>query len=514
MTQPILMTQLSGKPVSYWIDSTSTNNFPTLVRETFNGVAVDVAIVGAGIAGITTAFLLKQAGKTVAVLEANQISTGTSGHTTAKITSLHQLIYANLIKEIGKDKARLYAESNQAAVEKVATLVEQQQIDCDFSRRSAYTFAESAEDLAQIKDEVEAAVELGLPAAFVTETTLPFPIAGAVKFANQAQFHSRKYLLHLAKSIAGEGSYVFENTKVQQVEEGDLCQVITDRGVVSARDVVIATNAPILDQGLFFAKTYAKRSYIIGSRIAPDQAPDGMFIGSGKGYHSIRTTPDGDGLLLLIGGEGHKVGGKSNTEECYQNLEEYARTQLGVKSIDYRWSTQDLVSFDKLPYIGKLTPFNPHLYVATGFSLWGMSNGTMSGMLLSDLLLGKENPWATLYDATRATPFIKPQSLKENMEVGMHWIGDRLKGLQDHSFNDVAPDEGKLVTIGGKKVAAYRDEQGEVHAVSAVCTHLGCIVSWNSAEKSWDCPCHGGRFSCDGKVLHGPPIADLESIEA
>jgi glycine/D-amino acid oxidase-like deaminating enzyme/nitrite reductase/ring-hydroxylating ferredoxin subunit len=506
------MIQLAGKPISYWIDSTATDNFPTLVRETFNGVSVDVAIVGAGIAGITAAYLLKRSGKTVAVLEANQISMGTSGHTTAKVTSLHQLIYADLLKQMGEEKARLYAESNQAAVELVASLVAQEQIDCDFSRQSTFTFAESEENLSQVKDEVEAAVQLGLPASFVTETTLPFPIVGAVKFDNQAQFHSRKYLLHLAKTIAGDGSYVFEGTRVQKVEEGDPCQVITDQGVVSAKDVLVTTNAPILDQGLFFAKTYAKRSYIIGARISPDRAPQGMFIGAGQNYRSIRTTPYNGDLLLLIGGEGHKVGSTSDTEEKYQKLEEYARSRFGVETIDYRWSTQDLVSFDRLPYIGKLTPFNQHLYVATGFSLWGMSNGTLSGMLLSDMILGKESRWASLYDATRATPFVKPQSLKENMDVGVHWIGDRLKGLQHQSFDDVTVGEGKLVTIDGQKVAAYRDDNGKVHAVSATCTHLGCIVNWNSAEKSWDCPCHGGRFDCDGKVLHGPPIKDLEAI--
>jgi glycine/D-amino acid oxidase-like deaminating enzyme/nitrite reductase/ring-hydroxylating ferredoxin subunit len=504
------MVQLAGKPISYWIDSTPTNNFPTLVRETFEGVSVDVAIVGAGIAGITAAYQLKQAGKTVAVLEADQISVGTSGHTTAKVTSLHQLIYADLIKQIGEAKARLYAESNQAAVEWVASLVEKEQIDCDFSRQSAFTFAESEATLSEVKDEVEAAVTLGLPASFVTETTLPFPIVGAVKFDNQAQFHSRKYLLHLAKTIDGDGSYVFEKTRVQQVEEGDPCQVITDQGVVSAKDVLVTTNAPILDQGLFFAKTYAKRSYIIGARISPDRAPQGMFIGTGQNYRSIRTTPFNGDLLLLIGGEGHKVGSTSDTEEKYQKLEDYARSRFGVETIDYRWSTQDLVSFDRLPFIGKLTPFNQHVYVATGFSLWGMSNGTLSGLLLADTILGQENRWAELYDATRATPFVKPQSLKENIDVGVHWIGDRLKGLRHQSFDDVAVGDGKLVTIKGKQIAAYRDETGTLHAVSATCTHLGCIVNWNSAEKSWDCPCHGGRFDCDGKVLHGPPIKDLE----
>ncbi|WP_416670549.1 FAD-dependent oxidoreductase [Egbenema bharatensis] len=507
------MSQISGKPVSYWIDSTSTDNFPSLIQATFDSVSVDVAIVGAGIAGVTTAFLLKRAGKTVALLEANEIATGVSGHTTAKVTSLHQLVYANLIKEAGEQKAKLYAQSNQAAVEQVAALVQEEQIACDFSRQNAYTFAETEENLGQIKDEVEAAMQLGLPASYVSEVSLPFPIAGAIRFTNQAQFHPRKYLAHLAKKIYGDGSYVFENTRVTQVEEGDPCQIITNQGVVHAKDVVVTTNVPILDQGLFFAKAYPKRSYIIGAEISPEQAPEGMLIGTGEGYRSIRTTPYNGKLLLLIGGEGHKVGSRSDTETCYQNLENYARSRFGVQSIDYRWSTQDMVSFDQLPYIGKLTPFNDHIYVATGFSLWGMSNGTMSGMLLSDLLLGIENPWANLYDSTRATPFVKPTSLKENMDVGIHWVGDRLKGLQDNSFDEVAPGEGKLLTLGTNKVAAYRDESGTVHAVSATCTHLGCIVNWNSAEKSWDCPCHGGRFSCDGEVLHGPPVKGLEAIE-
>jgi glycine/D-amino acid oxidase-like deaminating enzyme/nitrite reductase/ring-hydroxylating ferredoxin subunit len=512
------MSLLSGSPISYWIDSTSPAQFPTLSQLATGNVAlnessnitVDVAVVGGGIAGLTAAFLLKRAGKTVVLLEADQIATGTSGHTTAKLTSLHQVIYADLIKEVGEEKARLYGQSNQAAVEQVATWVTEENIDCDFSRQSAYSYAETNDQLDQIKAEVEAALKLGLPASFVQETTLPFPITGAIKFDHQAQFHVRKYLLHLAKQIAGDGSYVFEHTRVETVEEGAPCQVITKQGVIHASDVIVTTNLPILNQGLFFAKAYAKRSYIIGAKIDPARAPQGMFIGVGQGYHSIRTTPHQGGLLLMIGGEGHKVGAVTNTEENYQKLETFARERFGINAIDYRWSTQDYVSFDKIPYIGKLTPFSEHVFVATGFSLWGMSNGTLSGMILADAILGIENPWADLYDATRATPFLKPESLKENVSVGIHWIGDRLKGLQS-STQQLAAGEAKVLTVDGKKVAAYRDEDGQIHTVSAVCTHLGCIVNWNSAERSWDCPCHGARFNCDGKVLHAPAIQDLES---
>jgi glycine/D-amino acid oxidase-like deaminating enzyme/nitrite reductase/ring-hydroxylating ferredoxin subunit len=506
------MSQLAGKAISYWIASTShAPNFPSLTNDTL----VDVAIVGGGIAGITAGIVLKRAGKNVALLEADQIATGVSGHTTAKVTSLHQLVYAQLIKSVGEERARIYANSNQTAIERVAKFVEEEKIDCDFSRTSAYTFAETTETLNDIHSEVEAAVKLGLPASFVTETSLPFAIAGAVKFDNQAQFHARKYLLHLAKLIAGNGSYVFENTRVLNVEEGNPSRVVTATGIVRARDVIIATNAPILDQGLFFAKNYAKRSYIVAARIDRAKAPQGMYIGTGNNYYSIRTTPAPDGgLLLLVGGGGHKVGTVTDTQERYLKLEAYVRSRFGVEEFEYRWSTQDMVSFDQLPYIGKVAPFSNHLYVATGFSLWGMSKGTLAGMLLSDLILGIDNPWLKLYDSTRATPFVTVESLKNNLEVGFHWVGDRLKGLENSSFADVEREEGKLLTINGHKIAAYRDEQGQIHAVSATCTHLGCIVNWNSAEKSWDCPCHGGRFSCDGKVLHGPPVKNLKRYKA
>lgn len=500
------MRDLSLDTTSFWIASTPDTNFPALTKD----IIVDVAIIGAGIAGLTAAILLKRAGKTVVVIESNQIVTGVSGHTTAKVTALHQLVYADLIQNIGEEKTRLYAESNQAAVERVATFVREEQIDCDFRRNSAYTFAKPDDDLSQITAEVEAATKVGLPVSFVQETSLPFPIAGAIKLDNQVQFHVRKYLLHLANLIAGDGSYVFENSRVETVDGNNPCSVITEKGVVKAQDVLVTTHLPILNRGLFFAKSYPKRSYIIAAPIDPQKAPEGMFIGSGEEYNSIRTTPDEDGLLLLVGGKSHKVGTKTDTEECYQALEAFAQENFKIGEIKYRWSTQDMVSFDKLPFIGKLTPLDEHIYVATGFSLWGMSKGTLSGMILSDLVLGKENPWSELYDATRANAFLTPVSIKQNLDVGIHWVGDRLKGTDTDSLVDINVGEGKIVSIEGEKVAAYRDERGQVHAVSAVCTHLACIVNWNEAEKSWDCPCHGARYDYEGKVLHGPAVKDLE----
>lgn len=500
------MKELAKKATSYWLDSTPETNYPTLIDNTL----VDVAIVGAGIAGLTAAYLLKSAGKTVAVIDAAPIVKGTSAHTTAKVTSLHQLIYAELIEKFGEEKAKIYADANQAAIKQIAAIIEKEQIDCDFSYQTAYTFADTTDKLEKVEAEVKAAQKLGLPAHFVRETSLPFLIAGAIALENQAQFHVRKYLLHLAQTIPGNGSYVFENSRVNDVKNGKPCQVMTDKGVLRAKDVIIATNLPILDRGLYFAKTYPKRSYIVGARIDPAKAPQGMYIGFGDNYFSIRTTPDEQGLLLLVGGGGHKVGEKTDTESVYTKIESYVREKFGIDRFEYRWSTQDVVSFDKVPYIGKLTPWEDHLYVTTGFSLWGMTTSVVSAMILTDTILGVKNPWLSLYDSTRATPFVSPKSVQENLNVGTHWVGDRLKGLMGGSLADLKNDEGKVIKVDGDKVAAYKDPEGNLHTVSAVCTHLGCIVNWNSAEKSWDCPCHGARFNCEGKVLHGPAIKDLE----
>ncbi|MFP4006654.1 MAG: FAD-dependent oxidoreductase [Spirulinaceae cyanobacterium] len=499
---------ITGKHISYWIDSTLPTDYPILPEN----LTVDVAIIGAGIVGITAATLLKKAGKTVALIDSEKIVQGTSGKTTAKITALHRLIYNDLIEQFDVETARIYGEANQAAIEQVATLVAEEQIDCDFRRCDAYTFARYINSIDKIHAEVQAAQKADLPASFVTATELPFNVAGAIKLPNQARFHARKYLLNLAHKIPGNGSYVIENTRVQTVNTGDLCEVVSDRGLIKAQDVIVATNLPILDRGLFFAKAYPKRSYLIGAKVDKSIAPEGMYIGTGKDDHSIRSTPlDDGGTLLMVGGQGHKVGEKKDTEECYRQLENYARTQFNIDNIDYRWSTQDMVSMDKLPYIGKLTPPSDHIYVATGFSLWGMSKGTLSAMILSDLILGRNNPWAATFDATRATPFISKTSIKENFDVATHWFGDRFKGFANNSFDKVKTNEGKILTLNNQKVAAYRDNNDRVHAVSAVCPHLGCVVSWNNGEKSWDCPCHGSRFSCDGELLRGPAVKDLNT---
>ena len=497
-------------PTSYWVDSAPAPTFPRLEEP----VVVDVAVIGAGITGITAATLLKEAGKTVALLESKEVLRGVTGYTTAKLTSGHNLIYAAINGTFGRRAARLYAEANEAAIVHVAAVAEARKIACDLERTSNYVYTEAREDVEKVRDEVKAAGDAGLNVSFVEETPLPFPVAGAVRQEGQAQFHPRKYLLPLAESIPGDGSCVFQETRALTVEDGDPCRVRTNRGEVIARDVIVATHLSILDRGLYFAKTSPKRSYVLGIPLDEAEAPEGMFISTESPIHSIRHTPFDGRRLLMIGGEGHKAGQDEDTSKRYSSLEDWARTRFGVGAPEYRWSTQDNYSADRVPYVGKLGRRSRHVYVATGFSGWGMTNGTVAAIILCDAILGRVNPWAEVYDSTRL-PAVRaaPRLLKENANAGLRWFGDRLPG-RTRSLPDLASGDGAVVSIRGERAAVYKGDDGTLVTLSAVCTHLGCIVGWNTAEKTWDCPCHGSRFDPHGRVIQGPAVQDLTRKDA
>lgn len=503
------MAESPHQHTSLWIATAPATRFAHLPNE----VTVDVAVLGGGIVGVTVALLLKRAGKRVALVESNRIVQGVTGRTTAKVTFGHNLIYAHLIDTFGEEAARIYAESNQAALERIARFVSDEGIACDFERKPNYCYGEAPEELHRIENELAAAQRLGLPVEFVSETGLPFPIVGAIRYDHQAQFHPRNYLLHLAGLIPGDGSWIFEQTRALDVEESTPCRVITDKGVIHAQDVVVATHFPILDRGLFFARAYQQREYAICVQAETSKDPGGMYINVGSPTRSVRTAPAEDGIRLIIGGEKHRPGEDPDNEQHYRALEAFARERFGVTSVEYRWSTQDVYSMDGIPYIGKLRPGSKHLYVATGFNAWGMTNGTLAAMIIADLILERGNPWAEFYDPNRLNLRASaPTMIKEGLNAARHLIGDRLtKG--GTSVAEIPPGEGEIVKIGGDRLAVYKDEQGRLHALSPVCTHMGCIVGWNSAEKSWDCPCHGSRFSVDGRVLHGPAVEDLEHKE-
>ena len=493
---------------SFWLGTTPETDYPALT----DGLDVDVAVVGAGITGITAAVLLKRSGKTVALLDSRRIVRGATGYTTAKVTSGHGLGYTKIRKAFGEDGARTYAAANQAGLERIAQFVDEDGIDCDFERKANYAYADDEQQTAQVKEEVEVEQAAGLPSSLVRETPLPYPITAAVRLENQAQFHPRKYLLALAATIPGDGSHVFENSRVQTVKHGEPCEVVADQGVIRARDVVVATHLPILDRGLFFAKAYPHRSYAIAASIDPLDAPDGMFINAGTPTRSVRTMPDGDRLFINVGGNGHKVAEEDDTPARYDQLEEFLREHWpGAGEVEYRWSTQDYMPHDQVPYVGRVRRGSEHLYTATGYNKWGMTNGTAGAMIIADAILGRSNPWADLFDAKRLPP--RPalgRFLKTNMATGLQFFADRLGRADRGSVDELDPGEGGIVRVRGRKTAVYRDDDGNVHALSPVCQHLYCLVHWNPAERSWDCPCHGSRYAADGRAIEGPTTKDLK----
>jgi glycine/D-amino acid oxidase-like deaminating enzyme/nitrite reductase/ring-hydroxylating ferredoxin subunit len=495
---------------SYWVASTPETAYPELS----SGVEVDVAVVGAGITGVTAAVLLKRGGKRVALLDSKRIVCGATGYTTAKVTSGHGAAFGKLTDAFGEEGARTYAESNQAAIERIEELGPGGGIDCDFERKDNYVFAQSPEERTQLEHEAEVMRRLGLPASFVTETPLPLEVAGAVRLENQAQFHPRKYLLGLAETIPGDGSHVFENTRARFVNERDSC-VETDRGNIRAAAVVVATHMPFMDRGLFFAKAHPHRSYAVAAPIDPAQAPDGMFINAGTPTRSVRTIRDGERLLIQAGGQGHKPGLAGDEPERYEALEAFLREHWpDAGPVEYRWSTQDYMSADRVPYVGRLTRRSKHVYTATGYSKWGMTAGTVAAELIADAILGRENPWAELYDSKRLDVRASAGKLiKENASVGLRFFAQRLSRGERRRPEDLANGEGALLRLGGLKRAVYKDDEGTVHVLSPVCRHLWCYVEWNAAERSWDCPCHGSRYTGDGRAIQGPTVQDLRRID-
>jgi glycine/D-amino acid oxidase-like deaminating enzyme/nitrite reductase/ring-hydroxylating ferredoxin subunit len=493
---------------SFWIETTPETNYPALN----DALTVDVAVVGAGITGVTAAVLLKRAGKTVALLDSKRIVHGATGYTTAKVTSGHGASYSKIRKAFGEDGARTYAEANEAALDRIAGLVDEDGIDCDFERKTNYVYAETEDEVSQLRQEAEVERKAGLDVTLVDETPLPFSVEAALRLENQAQFHPRKYLLALAGTIPGDGSHVLEHSRVQGVKHGEPCEVATDGGTVHALDVILATHLPILDRGLFFTKAYPHRSYAVAAPIGQAPDPEGMYINSGTPTRSIRTLRDGDRTYIQVGGNGHKTGEEDDTPSRYDQLDQFLREHWpGAGQTRYRWSTQDYMAHDHVPYVGRLRRGSEHLYAATGYSKWGMTNGTAAAMIVADRILGRRNPWAELFNSKRLVRRSGLASfVKENVGAGIHFVADRLSRGERMAVQDLTPGSGAIVRVRGRKTAFYRDEQGELHALSPVCQHLYCLVDWNAAERTWDCPCHGSRYAGDGRAIQGPTTKDLK----
>jgi len=493
-----------GTHTSLWSDDTPHTDFPPLDGD----LTCDVAVVGGGITGLTAALLLAREGRSVCLLDQGRVGTGTSGHTTAKITSQHHLTYAQLEKTHGRDGASAYGAAMEAAKERVAEFVGEG-IECDFRRRAAYVFATGPAERELVERETLAAQRAGLPATFDEEVPLPFETRGGMRFDGQAELHARRYLLGLVERLEAAGGRIFEHTRAVHVDEGERCVVHTPHGEVRCEHVIVATLMPFLDRGGHFARAFPSRSYVVTARVEGD-LPPASLINALPPLRSIRSVPHRGEELLMVLGEDHHTGAPDATPERFERLIAYADEHWGVRSIVHRWSAQDYSPDDGVPYIGPVTPRSERVHIATGFKKWGMTSGTLAAMLTCDAIAGRENAWAPLFSATRVKPLAEaPRFLTENARVGVRFLGDRLASLKPHPIADLQPGEGAIVSSFGEKVAGFRDDDGALHAVSTRCTHLACQVAWNAAERSWDCPCHGSRFDVDGGILNGPATKPL-----
>ncbi|HET8951662.1 MAG TPA: FAD-dependent oxidoreductase [Solirubrobacteraceae bacterium] len=471
-------------------------------------VETDVVVLGGGIVGVTTALLLKEAGARVVLLEAGRIGHGVTGHTTAKVSSQHGMAYSRLASRFGAGAAATYGAANEAALRWIADRVRADGIDCDLRRRPSYAYV--TEDRAMAEREARAAIDAGLPASLVQDTPLPYPVAAAVRFEDQAEFHVHRYLLALAAQIEGDGCHVFEHSRAVEVDVYEGLTVKTPGGRVKAGHVVLATHFPFLDRTLAFARVHPQRSYALACRIA-GEPPEGMFISGDGPTRSVRAAPVAGEELLLVGGEGHRPGTGGDTEQRYEALERFAREHWDVRSVEYRWSSQDNTTIDTVPYVGNALPRSSRLWTATGFAKWGMTGGTAAALLLADLIQGRANPSAELFDPNRLTLRASAaRFVEENAVAGARFVRDRLANRPARRIDELEPGEGDIVELGGEKVAGHRRDDGTLIAVTPTCSHLGCQVNWNRAERSWDCPCHGSRFAPDGTVLHGPAVHRLE----
>jgi glycine/D-amino acid oxidase-like deaminating enzyme/nitrite reductase/ring-hydroxylating ferredoxin subunit len=494
---------------SLWMATAPRTDFPSL-----EGPAdADVAVIGGGVAGLATAWFLQRAGRRVLVLEAERIATGASAYATVKVTAGHRLKYSELSRRHPRAVVTGYATANAAALEAIAGLVADRGIDCDFERRSHIVWAESDEELETLRVEFDAETQAGLSPFLTTESDLPFEVAGCLVLQDQAQFHPRRFLLGVADAVVAEGGTIVENTRAKTIDESDRCRIETDRGPVTADDVVVATHYPITNRGGLFAKLSPQMEYCVAGWIDPAAAPSQMYINAGSSTRSLRTAAHDGGLLLIVAGEQHKVGEERETQTRYEALEAWTRERFGVTTFPFRWSTQDNYAVDGLPYVGPVDRRTEHLFVITGFGAWGMTNGVAAGMVVRDLIEGRPGEWIDVYSPQRADVARRPGIfLKENVKVAAHWVGDRLS-IDEHGPSDLGPGEAAIVDRNGDRVAAFRDDAGGLHAVSAICTHLGCVVEWNAAERSWDCPCHGSRFGVDGDVIQAPAVEPLERRE-
>lgn len=492
---------------SLWIETTKEKlNIVPLE----NDEETEICVIGAGLFGLTTAYYLTKLGKKVIVLEKGEIGEKVSGNTTGKITSQHDLFYNHLINDYGKEYAKKYLESNEQAIENIKEIIEKEMIDCEFKEKSAYVYTTSQDEVIEIKKEVDAIKELGREAEFVTKTDLPFNIKGAIKIKGQAQFHPRKYMLGLAKSILKENK-IYNFTTVKDIEkENNRYKIYTDRGIIKSKYIVLATHYPIINiPGFYFIKMYQATSYIIAVE-TNSKLPQDMYINIKEPIYSFRTASYNGKDILLIGGIGHKTGEPIEDDRNYRELEKKAREMYPDCKILFKWNTRDCIGLDKIPYIGEFSNLMPNIFVGTGFKKWGMTLSNVAANIVTDKIIGEKNEFEEIYKATRLKPIKNRWEVKNILKESVNSIMLNKFKVEKASLDVIENDNGAIIEIDGENIGIYKDKEGKIYSVKPNCTHLGCLLSWNNLDKTWDCPCHGSRFDYKGRNLYEPAIKNLE----
>jgi len=475
-----------------------------------NNIDVSVCIIGGGLTGLSTAYYLSKK-VSVAVVEKDRICSHTSGKTTGKITSQHGLFYEYLINSENKEFAKKYLKANEKAIDNIENIIKESQGECDFEREDAYVFTMQETKVDQIKNEQASVDKIDKEKSeFVKQVLLPLEIAGAIKFRNQAKFHPVKYGYILANSIMNNNGRVFENSKVTDIKrENGKYIVSVNRNKIIADYVIIATRYPIVNvPGYHFLKMYQSTSYAVMADVKKELF-NGMYISTEVPNISFRTVKDGERKLLLAVGFDYKTG-KEDLKDGYQRLETVIRKMYPDAEILYKWSAEDCISLDKIPYIGEISMTKPNMYIATGFNKWGITSSNIGANIITDDILGNENEYKDIFKSTRLQPIKNRQEIGNMIkEVNKSLIASRFK-ITKNELKDIKIGEGKIVNINNTKVGVYKSQTGEVFKIRPYCAHLGCELYFNNIDKTWECPCHGSKFSYDGKLIEVPSNKDLK----
>lgn len=496
---------------SFWIEN---NKIDYNLKSLENNISADVCIIGAGIFGLTCAYYLSKQGLKVVVLDKSGISEKTTGHTTAKITSQHSLIYKYLIDSLGQNSAKQYLDANEQAIKNMKHIFESENIDCDFETQDSYVYTTEESELESILLENDAVNSLGFNSKFVTTSPLRLNILGAIQFPNQAQFNPIKYVDGLCDKILKNDGSIYTNTTVCDVQkEKDNYITYTKNNKIESKYVILASHYPFINfPGFYFLKMYQSTSYIIAVDTKTELF-EGMYINTKDPTYSFRTAKFGDKRLLLIAGSDHKTGSNIDLSNSYNMLEQKAKELYKKCEVLYRWNTEDCITLDKIPYIGRFSNLMPNMFVGTGFKKWGVTSSNVAANIITDKILGKENEFSEVFSSTRMQPIKNREEIKNMIKESAHSLVLNKFKVPSKDIDSIKKNEGVVLAINTHKIGVYKDSSGNIFAVKPICTHLGCLLSWNNIDKTWDCPCHGSRFDYMGKNLYSPAVKDLEVVD-